>query len=58
MTPIMKDYTQLFKQFQDNEGFKRWMTDTVLPVSACRSIAMICSVVYLFLFILVIRLSG
>ncbi len=28
MTAIMKDDTQLFKQFQDNEGFKRWMTDT------------------------------
>ena len=26
MTAIMKDDTQLFKQFQDNEGFKRWMT--------------------------------
>ena len=34
MTPIMKDYAQLFKQFQDNEGFKRWMTDTVYELAA------------------------
>ena len=34
MTAIMKDDTQLFKQFQDNEGFKRWMTDTVYELAA------------------------
>ncbi|MCH7493654.1 hypothetical protein IIA16_02935, partial [bacterium] len=28
MTAVMKDDTELFKQFMDNEGFKRWMTDT------------------------------
>ena len=27
MTSLMKDDTQLFKQFMDNEGFKRWMSD-------------------------------
>ena len=34
MTAVMKDDTQLFKQFQDNEGFKRWMTDTVYELAA------------------------
>ena len=34
MTAVMKDDTELFKQFQDNEGFKRWMTDTVYALAA------------------------
>ena len=34
MTAVMKDDTQLFKQFQDNEGFKRWMTDTVYELAS------------------------
>ena len=29
MTGVIKDGTELFKQFMDNEGFKRWMSDTV-----------------------------
>ena len=29
MTSVMKDDTELFKQFMDNDGFKRRMTDTV-----------------------------
>ena len=29
----MKDDTELFKQFMDNEGFKRWMTDTVFGLT-------------------------
>ncbi len=29
MTAVMKDDTELFRQFMDNGGFKRWMTDTV-----------------------------
>jgi type I restriction enzyme R subunit len=29
MTAVMKDDTELFKQFMDNQGFKKWMTDTV-----------------------------
>ena len=33
MTAVMKDDTELFKQFQDNEGFKRWMTDTVYELA-------------------------
>ncbi len=24
---LMKDDTELFKQFSDNEGFKRWLSD-------------------------------
>ena len=33
MTALMKDDTELFKQFMDNEGFKRWMTDTVFGMT-------------------------
>ncbi|HDZ78887.1 MAG TPA: type I restriction endonuclease subunit R, partial [Gammaproteobacteria bacterium] len=33
MTALMKDDTELFKQFVDNEGFKRWMTDTVFGLT-------------------------
>ena len=29
MTAVMRDDTELFKQFMDNASFKRWMTDTV-----------------------------
>jgi type I site-specific restriction-modification system R (restriction) subunit len=33
MTSVMKDDTELFKQFMDNEGFKRWLTDTVFDLT-------------------------
>ena len=33
MTSVMKDDTELFKQFVDNEGFKRWMSDTVFGLA-------------------------
>jgi type I restriction enzyme R subunit len=33
MTSVLKDDTELFKQFMDNEGFKRWMTDTVFELT-------------------------
>ena len=33
MTSVMKDDTELFKQFMDNESFKRWMTDTVFHLT-------------------------
>ncbi len=33
MTGVMKDDAQLFKMFMDNEGFKRWMTDTVFGLT-------------------------
>jgi type I restriction enzyme R subunit len=33
MTAMLKDDTELFKQFMDNEGFRRWMTDTVFGLT-------------------------
>jgi type I restriction enzyme R subunit len=33
MTSVMKDDTELFKQFMDNQDFKRWMTDTVFNLT-------------------------
>jgi len=33
MTSLMKDDTELFKQFMDNDSFKRWMTDTVFDLT-------------------------
>jgi len=33
MTAVLKDDTELFKQFMDNESFKRWMTDTVFGLT-------------------------
>jgi len=33
MTSVMKDDTELFKQFVDNDSFKRWLTDTVFALT-------------------------
>jgi type I restriction enzyme R subunit len=33
MTAVLKDDTELFKQFSDNEGFRRWLTDTVFVLT-------------------------
>ena len=33
MVAVMKDDTELFKQFSDNESFHRWLTDTVFSLS-------------------------
>ena len=33
MTAVLKDDTELFKQFMDNESFKRWLTDTVFSLT-------------------------
>ena len=33
MTALLKDDTELFKQFVDNEGFKRWLTETVFGLT-------------------------
>jgi type I restriction enzyme R subunit len=30
---LMKDDTELFKQFQDNEDFKKWLSDTVFGLT-------------------------
>jgi len=33
MTAVLKDDTELFKQFSDNDSFRRWMTDTVFALT-------------------------
>ena len=33
MTSLMKDDTELFKQFMDNESFKKWMSETVFGLA-------------------------
>ena len=33
MTAVIKDDMQLFKQFTDNESFRRWMTDNVFGLT-------------------------
>ena len=33
MTAVMRDDTELFKQFMDNHSFKRWRTDTVFSLA-------------------------
>ena len=35
MTALIKDDAELFKQFMDNDSFKRWMTETVFGL-ACK----------------------
>jgi len=33
MTAVLKDDTELFKQFMDNEAFRRWLTDAVFMLT-------------------------
>jgi len=33
MTAVLRDDTELFKQFMDNESFKRWMADTIFGLT-------------------------
>ena len=33
MTAVMRDDTELFKQFMDNASFNRWLTDTVFSLA-------------------------
>ncbi|CAB3395069.1 type I restriction endonuclease subunit R [Kyrpidia spormannii] len=33
MIALLQDDTELFKQFSDNEGFRRWLTDTVFALT-------------------------
>jgi len=33
MTALLNDDTELFKQFSDNDSFKRWLTDTVFALT-------------------------
>jgi len=30
---LLTDHTELFKQFSDNSGFKKWLTDTIFSVT-------------------------
>jgi len=39
MTAILKDDTELFKQFMDNEGFKRWLTEKMFDLTYDRPAA-------------------
>jgi type I restriction enzyme R subunit len=34
MTAVLKDDVELFKQFSDNEAFRRWLADTVYAVTS------------------------
>ena len=34
MTAVLKDDTELFKQFMDNESFKRWLTDSTAATTS------------------------
>ena len=33
LTALLNDDTELFKQFSDNESFRRWLTDTVFDLT-------------------------
>jgi len=33
ITALFTDDAQLFKQFQDNESFRRWLTDTIFNIT-------------------------
>ena len=33
MTAVLKDDTELFKQFSDNPSFKKWLADTVFALT-------------------------
>jgi type I restriction enzyme R subunit len=33
MVALMKDDTEFFKQFSDNPGFRRWLSDTVFALT-------------------------
>jgi len=33
LVALMKDDTELYKQFSDNEGFRRWLSDMVFAVT-------------------------
>lgn len=34
MLDLLQDHTELFKQFSDNPGFNRWLTDTVFNATS------------------------
>ena len=37
VTGMVKDDAELFKQFMDNEGFRRWMTDRVVELACAQT---------------------
>jgi type I restriction enzyme, R subunit len=37
MTAVLKDDTELFKQFSDNEGFRRWLTEAMFAMTYTES---------------------
>ena len=39
MTAVLNDDMQLFKQFTDNEGFRRWLTDNVFGLTYAQPLA-------------------
>ncbi|OPX96462.1 MAG: Type-1 restriction enzyme R protein [Syntrophorhabdus sp. PtaB.Bin006] len=39
MTAVLKDDTELFKQFMDNESFRRWLTDTMFALTYDQPVA-------------------
>jgi hypothetical protein len=42
MTAVLKDDTELFKQFMDNDGFRRWLTDTVFGLGVLHACSRRC----------------
>jgi len=39
MTAVLKDDTELFKQFVDNDSFRKWLTDTVFALTYSAPVA-------------------
>ena len=33
MMAVLKDDTELFKQFSDNKSFRRWLVDTIFSIT-------------------------
>ena len=33
MTAVLRDDTELFRQFSDNESFRRWLSDTIFGLT-------------------------
>ena len=36
LTAYVRDHTELFKQFTDNESFRKWLGDTVFTLTYTR----------------------
>lgn len=39
ITDLVTDHTELFKQFTENDGFRKWLTDTIFSVTYKDSVA-------------------